>query len=56
MVEEVATDKNKEIGAAEDDVRDELLDWGINHPAGAADRMAGDDAHNGDCSEGFEAR
>ena len=56
VVEEIAADKDEEVSAAKDDIRDELLDWRIYYPAGAADRMAGDDAHNCDGAEGFEAR
>ena len=54
VVKEIAADEDEEVGAAKDDIRDELLNRGINHPAGATDRMAGDDAHNCDGAEGFE--
>ena len=54
VMKEIAANKDEEIGAAKDDIRDELLNRGINHPAGATDRMAGDDAHNCDGAEGFE--
>jgi hypothetical protein len=54
VVKEIAADKDEEVGAAKDDIRDELLNRGINHPSGAANRVPSDNAHNSDGSEGFE--
>ena len=53
VVKEIAADKDEEVGATKDDIRDELLNRGINHPAGAADRMPSNNAYNSNGTEGF---
>ena len=54
VVEEVATDEYEEIRATKDDVSDELFSSRVDYPAGAADAMSRNNAHNGNGTKGFE--
>jgi hypothetical protein len=54
VVKEIAADKDEEVGAAKDNIRDELLNRGINNPAGAANRVPSDNAHNSNGTECFK--
>ena len=56
VVEEVAADEYEEVCATKDDVSDDLLGCGVDYPPGAADAMAGDNAHDRNCTKGFETR